>query len=226
MAAAQASLWQQFVTQLRADRKRAAALVVLLIVLLVVCGRLVLPKQPQPVEADARALIPVQGGPITASPAAPPAAIPAPTPRAPETPPGGRSIDGSVSIDHLSRAFARDMFQTDWSAFALREDALLASARRAASSQPARLTGFWRRMLGAIIEEREQQEAHAREFEKDVAALHLQATFVRHGKPPQACINDRMLREGEIIGGFVITQISADTVVLRKSGLNVRLTMP
>src|SRR5262245_50833636 len=77
MAAAAGNLWTVFVAQLRADRKRAAVLGILVVVFMFVCGRLFMSQPPEPLNADARALMPAPSGPtivsanLTTSPPAP-----------------------------------------------------------------------------------------------------------------------------------------------------------
>jgi hypothetical protein len=120
---------------------------------------------------------------------------------------------------------SRDPFDTDLSNYAPPAETPAELAERAAAAtQPTWSKRWWRRLSSLIDEQERRQEASRAALEGDLAKLTLQGTIL--GPEPKAYISGRMVREGEIIGGFRLIHIDARHVILAKSGCNVRLTMP
>lgn len=219
--------WTAFVAQLRADRKRAAALGGLVLVLIVLCLHMMGGQNTEPLTAGAGSLLPVQGGPTPVASTPPGATDPARRAAGAEVQQPERAAIAAdaydtVSIQQLSRDLTRDLFSTDWSEFGTSAES--ATPRLAAASQPSAFSRLWRRWGARILERESEIEDRRKQMETELAALHLQATFLAN--PPRAVISGRVVNEGEQIGGFRVVRIFARSVMLHKSGLNVRLTMP
>lgn len=210
------STWSLFVAQLRAERKKAAILGVLALVMVVVFARAFLSSKPAPAEAG-----PVSG--VSATPGN--AAAPAP---AAATPIAAAVLPADIErvvIAHLSRTVSRDLFDTDLRSVASpAESAEEQASRAAAATQPSKASVWWHRLLAGMAAQARRSEAGRAAIESELAKLTLQGTIL--GPRPKAYISGRLVREGEIIGGFRLLNVFPRHVTLHKSGCNVRLTMP
>jgi len=54
--------------------------------------------------------------------------------------------------------------------------------------------------------------------------MKLQTTMM--GNPPQAMVNGELVKEGDIIGGFVVVQIQPRRVVIQQDGVVLEIVMP
>src|SRR5437868_1094993 len=103
--------WDQLVTQLRGDPKRAAILGILVLVLVIVCARLMSGKSTEPTSVEARPVA-VSNRPTVVSEKSvtPTSRDPAPVVTAAPT-----SGDEPVVTELMSRSLSRDPFLMNWS---------------------------------------------------------------------------------------------------------------
>ncbi|MCK6483881.1 MAG: hypothetical protein HUU22_06000 [Phycisphaerae bacterium] len=218
--------FQTLVAQLRADRKKSISLAALSLILFVVWGRALFSGGPDQADAAEAAAPVVTATPTVVAPPAAAAASDAGTPQATADANGAASPSPrAVVIQHMPRVAARELFETNWDAFAPSAEALAEAAQqRPATSQPSpfltALHDFWANL-------KKRQEAMRRDeaqIEVDLSRLHLQGTLL--GDRARAYINGSWVHEGEIIGGFRLVRVFPREVLLHKSNRNVRVSMP
>lgn len=205
--------YNAFVTQFKADKKKAAALVVVALVMAGVYARLLLKPKAKLESAEAAAVAPTATPPtVSNGDSAPRSEGPAPNSLA------AASIRGET----LSRQFVRDLFDTDLSIF-LPSDETAAKAKLSAATQPT-WASKWLRQFSRQMQERSRRAERSRlEIEAEAAKLQLQGTIL--GPTPKASISGRIVKEGDTIAGFRVMDIGPRHVGLLKSGCHVRLTM-
>lgn len=217
---------ETLVTQLRADRKKSIALAALSLILFVVWGRALFsggpdPADAAPVEQPAAAAGPTIVAPLTGAVASVAGTSNATAGANEAALPPHRA----VTIRDMPRVAARELFETNWDAFAPSAEALAeAVQQRPVTSQPSpfmtALQDFW-----ASLKKRQEETRRAEaQIEHDLSRLHLQGTLL--GDRPRAYINGTWVREGEIIGGFRLVRVFPREVLLHKSNRNVRVSMP
>ena len=209
--------WSDFVTQLRADRRKAAILVLLSLVFVALAGRLVFSGSASPSPANASDAV---ANSPTAPAAAPAATATPPSPPIAHPPAPCEAVD----VTAMSRVLSRDLFATDWNAFPPTSESLARRDRRAAASAPTELRSSLRDLAAALMRQFETWQNINDRTEREAAQLRLQATFL--ADPPRAVIDGRVFAVGDLIGGYRVIAISGREVTLLKSGLRVRLTMP
>jgi hypothetical protein len=221
----------QLAGELRANRRKATALAVLSLLLLLLWARVAL-KSPAPADATPGS---------AANQAAISALVPASDcdPERLPIPAGSSSADScafltedAVSIEFLTRKMSRNLFATDWDAFAPTAESLAASmaADRPKTTEPPKPEGpsVLSQILSAAMNRMQESKQAAQSAETTIAdqAAKLKLSGILLGPNPHAYIDGRWVPNGETINGFRITSIQPGSVLLRKSGHDVRLTMP
>lgn len=237
-----------FKDQIARDKKKTAILGGLFVVLLFVVGRLLISgSSPQ----SAEALIVAQ--PATPTPSASgDLTRPTPQPTAPaqrvaaavgaatelsavgSTPHLRQTSSRSVIVSDIPRDFERDIFASaSWDRFPLSEQALEEKEKRLklekereAEERKAREQERIRLEEERRAAERQRDEARRQEEEKFAAelnALDLQSTMT--GVTKSAYISGRMVREGDVVFGFTVLQISDREVKLGRGAMNGILRM-
>jgi hypothetical protein len=236
--------------QLLADKKKTAVLAVLFAALLIIVGRLfVSPSTPAPTYASlsqpiAAAAAASPSAPDSTKPvvvAQPPSAV---KPTIPPTEPALGAVavapypgeqnakaapanTGRVAaVDDLPRMLERDLFSTNaWSKFpSAGRFGMSPDEAGAAESPPTSSGGVWRQLTNVLGQYQETRKEELDRLDGDLAALKLQSTVT--GPTPMAYISGRLVREGDIIGGFTVLHVKERRVTVRKFGLTRELRMP
>jgi hypothetical protein len=214
--------------QIRADRRKSAVLGVLTVVMIGLYVRwwLSAPADAQAGAPAAAAASPIaaptlSSGPASATPQSSDGAGAKAAPPASTT----ESLSPAISIASHARLLERDLFDTDWDAFAPTAESLANASRRATGASAAEsLAGLWQSLVSRMAEQQRRQEEMEESLRTETAQLKLQGTLLN--PQPKAYLNGQWVAAGAIIGGFEVVRISAGEVELRKSGRMVRLTMP
>jgi hypothetical protein len=229
-------VWRGFLEQLKADRKRAAILVVAVLVLVVVAIRQFGASGPP--DAAVAVTLP------SSTTAAPTDELTRPRDEAPpdshrhapaadsqtKARQDGFAIDDSspsagggrtVNVDRFPRRLERDLFQTEsWSRFPLASSLIEAVG---GSGETASRTNLWSQMGEIVSDYQSSRAARIEEIEADLSALALQSTMT--GSAPMAHISGRLVRVGDSISGFLVKRIEDRRVMLRRDGVERVLTL-
>lgn len=204
---------------LLAEKKKSIAMGVLLVILVVVCirqfGGTTAPSEAAaktPVAAAAPVQAPVVTNPGAAAPTAPAVVAPVPVSTPPE----------KVTISGMPRELSRNLFTTrEWRNF---RPALAIVQGPVAANKHGVKSSLWGAALSAIVATQREQRKELEETEKVLADMHLQSTMT--GTLPMAYISGRLVREGDILNGFSVIQITERHVVVRKGMHLHELVMP
>lgn len=226
------------IAQMKADKKKTALLTGLCLVLLIAVVRLVIGGDDGPETAVAAVPTPAVAPmlePTDKARSAPrlEAILPTNLFRSLMTPGGGLTsssggpqaggLERTVEVDGMPRTLERDLFSVqDRSVF---RPARVATWGGAESGVPGDSNlGIWGRMAAAISSHHESRVAITIQARDELSLLQLQATMT--GSTPLAHISGRLVRENETIEGFKVVRITDRQVLLRKSGLTWRLSLP
>jgi hypothetical protein len=139
-----------------------------------------------------------------------------------EPPPVDIPTIETIKIAGMPRDLSRNLFTTrEWRSF--RPSLTLVQAPSLSKKRNAK-SSLWSAACSAIVESQRDQHREFAETEKILTSMQLQSTMT--GSLPMAYISGRLVREGEVIDGFSVVQISERRVVVRKGMHLHELAMP
>ena len=204
---------QRFVADVKRDKKKAAIMAALTVAAVVVVGRVLL-KQSSPKPARAVSAAPDSSGSTSGSPGAGPV-VAALT--------GGAVRDRRARRDEylatMDRRIERDLFKPNLEYFPL----ATGSSRVTVEAGTTGLGWFDEVRLYVVEQQRAQDRrlAHIQTVRAQAGALSLTSTMVGTA----AVINGRVVRVGDLIGGFEVVEVGASSCTLVQGQVRVKLHM-
>jgi hypothetical protein len=77
---------------------------------------------------------------------------------------------------------------------------------------------------GDEADQKRERQILLENLQSQASKMKLQTTMM--GNPPQAMVNGELVKEGDIIGGFVVVQIQPRRVVIQQDGVVLEIVMP
>jgi len=194
----------QFVAELKADKKKAVILSLLLVVALVLAVRMVVLSGGKPARATGAT---AKVAPASQAPRPSAGDLAALAPGMPR--PGSHHAKREEYLRTLDRTIERDLFEP--SSMFFPPPRIQPEAPRKMAPAPT--------TRPAVTEE----QIHRKFIEEQARMLQLHTTVLSDS--PTAIINGRVLRIGDWISGFEVTAITATSCEVRKEDVTVELRM-
>jgi hypothetical protein len=198
------SLRERIAAQVRAEPRKAGALVILAAAMVVTVWRLFF-SSPGPSDANARGI-------AGAAPAGLAPALPVSAPQS------------AVAAQQLREWTRRPVMLPERNLFAINLDYFKRDEVSAPAVSDAQ-EGFWETVEKSLASRADQEKARsilAENVRRLASKLELQSTVVVNGAP-KALVNGTLLEEGETIEGFRLIRIEARKIVVEREGIRLEV---